>query len=406
MTSSSHHTLTRSTLYAGVSAVLGGLAIAAYFAYRSHVPPMSSFEHHSLPIPVQTAQGLQLRMPNGNLVGVVGTFPDELTAYLRLQYLRNIGPLAGREILMTSSEEDEGPIFKLRVLLDNDYLQGGRALSQLQTERFLSEFTLDSPPRTAISEWEKETEVFDEAYQQPVKERLLHLPAAQLHHAVAQFIFFKGRTDARIRKHLDPNLTALSREESSAFAADMIAVAKFYHLPLDMLLGVGAMENNYLDVRGDLKHSVWKRHAQRGDVVLKRRAGKVLVSNYSIGPWQITRETLRYVHALYTRDRRDYKELPERLRPPDTLHLNRVDAHVLTTYAGLLLRTLLDYFGGDIQKAEGAYNGGAGHPNLKYAEGVSMVASYAHRVVGMAAARKAIAVQETTLTSTSVAVSP
>jgi hypothetical protein len=143
------------------------------------------------------------------------------------------------------------------------------------------------------------------------------------------------------------------------------------------------MVNNYLSIRGDLTHSIWKRRAAKDDIVLKRRRRRVLVSNYSVGVWQITRETLRYAHALYLKDKdkRDYGELPERLVPPDTLELDVTDSHVLTTYAGLLLRDLLDQFGGDVEKAVGAYNGGPRNPNPQYAEGVQMVASYARNVL-------------------------
>ena len=57
------------------------------------------------------------------------------------------------------------------------------------------------------------------------------------------------------------------------------------------------------------------------------------------------------------------------------------DSHVLTTYAGLLLRDLLDRFNGDIEKAVGAYNGGPRNPNPQYAAGVQIVASYARNVL-------------------------
>ncbi len=107
----------------------------------------------------------------------------------------------------------------------------------------------------------------------------------------------------------------------------------------------------------------------------------MLVSNDSIGLWQITRETLRYAHALFLRDKRDYSRLSERLRPPRTLELDLTDSHVLTTYAGLLLRDLLDRFNGDIEKAVGAYNGGPRNPNLRYAAGVQTVAEYARNIL-------------------------
>jgi|SRR5689334_19966221 hypothetical protein len=113
-------------------------------------------------------------------------------------------------------------------------------------------------------------------------------------------------------------------------------------LPLDFFLGIGAMENNYLDVQGDLKNAIWKRHAEKGDIVLKRKRGRVLVLNQSSGVWQITRETLRYAHRLYLRDSREYSRLPARLRPPNELDLGDIESSVLTTYAGLIFRDLLD----------------------------------------------------------------
>ncbi len=338
-----------------------------------------------------------MKMPSGYLLGEVGQYDDELTAYLRFEYLRGLKMVSAGDVLMTSKEENGEPTYRLYIILPNEVFHGAEYLATLEIGGFIDGFKLTAAPEVQVDDWRKQTSLFYAAYSQPVQERLLALPPQYLTSAVARFILFKVKTDRRVRDRIEPVPAALSMEQSLEFAADMIEVAKFYQIPLSMLLGVGAMENNYLDVRGDLKHTVWKRRAQPGDIVLKRRKGRVLVSNYSIGPWQITRETLRYVHALYLKDKRDYSLLPERLRPPKKLDLNRVDAYVLTTYAGLLLRQLLDRFNGDVGKAVGAYNGGAGNPNAQYAEGVSMVASYAHRVLGMAAARKGIAVSETEL---------
>ncbi len=375
-----------------VSGVSATLFVAHYW-----VRPLPFRIPASMPIPSIVDGEVTLRMPNGNLLGMVGTYQDELTAYLHLQYLKSLKPLADREVLMTSMEQAAQPTFRLYVIMDNDFFKATRRLLELRSHGLIPRFALESPPTMQIENWKKQTALFEAAYHGPVVERLIHLPPEQLHTAVARFILFKVQTDPRVQKQLEPVPRMMTPEESSDFAADMIDVAKFYDLPLDMLLGIGAMENNYLDIRGDLKHAIWKKRAQKGDIVLKRRRGRVLVSNYSVGPWQITRETLRYAHALFLADKRDYSKLPERLIPPRKLDLNRIDSHVLTTYAGLLLRSLLDHFHGDVQKAEGAYNGGIGRPNLQYAEGVAKVADYAHRVLSMAAGRKGLAVSETPL---------
>jgi hypothetical protein len=73
-----------------------------------------------------------------------------------------------------------------------------------------------------------------------------------------------------------------------------------------------------MNVDGDLAHAVWKKRAERGDIILKRRSKRVLVSDYSIGTWQVSRETLRAAHQLYLKDKRNYDQLPPRLRPART----------------------------------------------------------------------------------------
>ena len=218
-----------------------------------------------------------------------------------------------------------------------------------------------------------------------MQQNLETLDGFQLQPALAEFLLFKSQTDIRILEGMEAKPQPLTRAQAEQSAADIIAVARFYDLPLDYFLGVGAMENNYMDTNGDLTHAVWKKSAQSGDIVLKHRRKRVLVSDYSIGAWQITRETVRYAHRLYLKDKRDYSGLPERLRPPRELDVNSVSDAVLTTYAGLLLRNLLDYFHGDVEKAIGAYNGGIKTPNPDYASGVTRVAEYARRVLEHAA---------------------
>jgi len=369
-----------------------------WFSWYMHVEPPPYVEHSNLPRVAFQGERVIIQMPNGNLVGLVGHYPDELSAYLRFQYLQDLKGLAGSTILMTVAEQPSGPVYKLYVILENDLLSQTARLAELQRDGYIKSFETHSPPSSQIQDWLKQTRLFDAAYHRPVQKKLMQLPRSALTSAVAKFILFKIRTDRRVRERIEPAVgKALSARDAQEFAADMIDVSKFYDIPVDMLLGIGAMENNYLDIRGDLQHAIWKKRAHRSDIILKRRNGRSLVSNYSLGPWQITRETLRHVHSLYLKDKRDYNDLPERLRPPKTLDLDHVDTHVLTTYAGLLLRRLLDYFDGDIVKAQGAYNSGTGRPNLQYSEGVSMVSDYAHRVLSMAAGRKGNAVAETPL---------
>ena len=214
---------------------------------------------------------------------------------------------------------------------------------------------------------------------------LERLDDSELQTYVGSFIRFKSLTDFRIERQTDPSLSPLTEDQAMRLAGDMIAVSRFYNIPLSLMLGIGAMENNYMNAPGDLTHTIWKRRPERGDVVLERQRRRVLVKDDSVGVWQITRKDLRRAQRLYRKDKRDYTELPPGLVPPKKLDWDHLEPEVLTTYAGLLLRELLDQFHGDVTEAAGAYNGTVRHPNLRYAAGVQLVAQYAERIAGNAA---------------------
>jgi hypothetical protein len=284
-------------------------------------------------------------------------------------------------VLLSVTEKEQLPVYRIEVLLTNDALVAVPFLAQLESKGFIEGFNLVFTTKTQVEYRKSQTSIFVAAYKKPVGRKLEMIPCKQLLSPTARFLAFKSQTDPRVRGVTEARPTSLSHEQATELAADMIAVAEFYDLPLDVFLGIGAMENNYLSIRGDINHAIWKKRPARDDLVLKRSRHRVLVSNYSIGVWQITRETLRYAHALYRRDGRNYSQLPERLHPPSELELDLTDSHVLTTYAGLLLRELLDRFNGDVEKAVGAYNGGPGNPNLRYAAGVQTVAEYARNIL-------------------------
>ncbi len=287
--------------------------------------------------------------------------------------------------MLTSSEEAAQPVYHILVRLPDDLIAGEEILAQLEAGQLTTSQGFSWILPETLKSFRKETAVFIEAYHGPATKRLKALHASKLQGYLRRFIRFKSQTDPRILKALEPVPSPLTRKAASRLAADIIAVAHFYELPIDLFLGIGAMENNYMNVAGDLKNTVWKSQPEPGDIVLRHKRGRFLVRNHSVGVWQITRESLRYAHQLYLRDQRDYGKLPARLRPPAHLDVNNADTDTLTTYSALLLRDLVDRFHGDISLAAGAYNGGPGNPNAHYADGVQLVANYARRIIERAA---------------------
>jgi hypothetical protein len=251
----------------------------------------------------------------------------------------------------------------------------------MESRGLITHYELNAWTKEDLAYFRQQSNTFETAYNAPTERKLETLTSFQLFPALAHFLIFKSQTDSRVAGESEVAPRPLTLAQANQLAADILDVAYFYSLPLDYFLGVGAMENNYMDANGDLAHAVWKKRAQRDDIVLRRSRRRVLVSDYSIGTWQISRETLRYAHLLYLKDTRNYDLLPARLRPAKELDLNSLNNQVLTTYAGLLLRDLLDRFGGDVDKAVGAYNGGVRSPNPAYTSGVKTVADYARRVI-------------------------
>ena len=359
-------------------------AACAYTAYRFWPLDLHAPRYPALPAPKIQVNRLVLPFARGVAAAKVATFHDQLEAFFHFEYLRGREAQDGSDtsrILLAAVDTATGPSYEIFIVSDNDLLTAVPRLAQLEGCNMIAHYELNTWTEKDFAYHQRQSHMFDVAYGVPSGHKLESLSSFQLRPALARFLVFKSQTDNRVLARSDPVPRPLTQEQATQLATDILDVAQFYLLPLDYFLGVGAMENDYMDVDGDLTHAVWKKRAQPDDIVLRRTRKRVMVSDYAIGTWQITRETLRAAHQLYLKDKRDYRLLPARLRPPQELHLNSVDDAVLTTYAGLLLRGLLDHFGGDVEKATGAYNGGVRAPNPAYASGVKTVAVYARRML-------------------------
>ena len=370
-----------------VISAAAGIAGFIYWPRQMQIAPPSG-----LPEVLAEENAPVIRFPGRVLVGQLAEFDDDLFAYLMFDHYRSLRILRDEQVMLTSREQVGRPVYYILLRLPGDILEGAAILENLQASGLTVALEYDWILESELALDLKQTNLFLEAYAGPVNESLDDLHPEELKNYLRRFIRFKSMTDPRVRSTEGLVPSPLTRTQATRLAADIIAVSKFYDIPIDLFLGIGAMENDYMNVPGDLEHTMWKRRPDPGDIVLERKRRRVLVVDYASGVWQITRHSLRYAHSLYLRDKRDYSELPERLRPSKHLDVNDVAPEILTTYAGLLLRDLLDRFQGDVAKAVGAYNGGVRNPNLKYAAGVEMVASYARRVISRAAALNRVAV--------------
>lgn len=390
------------------------LAGAGWLGYRLYPRELNiAPSHDALHIDIRDGRARVIH-PRRLIVTLIGRQTDELFAYLLFEDLAGVPEFHGAELLLSREAAPKmPPEYVITLRLPDDLLEAIPLLARLVATNWITDLTWAAVPENGVKRLRNHTRIFSAAYNLPARQKLSEISASSLQAYMRRFIKLKSVTDRRVRASAsvpsrrpladahgpevfipgrdltgavtrDP-LRPLSGSEAEQLAGDIIAVAEFYGLPLDFFLGIGAMENNYLNVKGDLGHTAWKRRAEPGDIVLERRKGRVRVLNEASGVWQITRETLRYAHRLYLRDTRDYSALPEHLRPPKNLDVNQLDAKLLTTYAGLFFRDLLDRFDGDVARAVGAYNGGPGNPNMSYEAGVRLVSEYARRTLEQAA---------------------
>jgi hypothetical protein len=360
---------------------LSALALSSWTADRLWPRQMHVSAHHRHIAPKVQGRNIVLPFSNEVASAEIASFDDQLEALLRYEYLRGRDPDDAAKIFLTTGHSGKRANYKIFLLVENDQLAAVQRLNRMESHGLITHYELVAWTGQDLAFAEQQSRVFQNAYNLPTKQKLETLPSFQLLPALADFLVFKSQTDWRVVGQSTRAPQPLTHHQALRLASDILDVAHFYNLPLDYFLGVGAMENNYMDVNGDLTHAVWKKRAERGDIVLEHDRKRVLVSDYSIGTWQISRETLRAAHQLYLKDKRNYDQLPPRLRPSRDLDVNSVNSEVLTTYAGLVLRDLLDRFGGDVDQAIGAYNGGARNPNPAYAAGVKNVALYARRVL-------------------------
>ena len=60
--------------------------------------------------------------PTGNLLGEVGNYDDELTAYLHFEYVRSLKAVDSWKVLLTTGELQSGTVYRVYLELDNDLL--------------------------------------------------------------------------------------------------------------------------------------------------------------------------------------------------------------------------------------------------------------------------------------------
>jgi hypothetical protein len=279
--------------------LLSVLAFASWSADRLWPRQMRVAAHHRHLAPKVQGRSVAIPISSEIACAEIASFDDQLEAFLRYEYLRGRDPDEAATIFLIAGDSGKRANYKIFLQVENDQLTAVPRLDRMQMHGLIAHYELVAWTKQDLALAEQQSRLFENAYNVPNGQKLETLPSFQLVPALADFLVFKSQTDWRVVGQSSRAPQPLTHHEALRLASDILDVAHFYNLPLDYFLGVGAMENNYMDVNGDLAHAVWKKHADRGDIVLERQRKRVLVSDYSIGAWQIfPRDASRRAPAL------------------------------------------------------------------------------------------------------------
>src|SRR5512146_245509 len=96
-----------------VTVTLGTAAGTRVLYQRSWPQVLPVFFPSATPRPVFLNGQLRLESATGVLLGSVGTFSDELRAYLNFEYLRSLREVGVQQVLLTATEMKSGPRYRI-----------------------------------------------------------------------------------------------------------------------------------------------------------------------------------------------------------------------------------------------------------------------------------------------------
>lgn len=300
-----------------------------------------------------------LRVPDGDLFATVREFRDEVLAYTVFTYLRDSEAIRPARLFITARVDRGNTVYEIVARFPNDLLTSIPLISQLQVARLLSD-SWGIVPEALSKRWEQETELFSATYDLAIQRRLRGVPRTEVMSAVAAYLR-SGPTNLPRTRRVSPLRRVFAGVGRPRLVADIVMVAEFYALPLDLFLSIR-----------DLDQSPESAEAS-ADPAADR---------------ELTGEALRHANRLFMAETRDYAALPSHLRPLEQEiageQIAEVRAEVLTTYAGRLFRDLLDRSHGNLGEALAIYKGGPEAPN-RYRVGARRVGLYARKALHDAA---------------------
>ena len=314
---------------AGLLLVLSAIAAYALAVVSRPEDVIRVAPHHPVVI---VAPQTTMTFPGMHLMADAGTFRDELSAYAAVREMRRRGTPA-----MPLAIVHHDKAVAVRLELPNDLLQAIPLVNHLRTSGLIGEQDWAVAPTADVNGWRDVSTLFDQLYSE--------VP-----------------------------LRSTRRAESAHVVADMLEIARFFGLSVRYFQPVPHAHSP--------PASNWTRQPAAGDVVLLRIPGATLVADKAAVEWQEISEALAHAQAVLDSGSWDYSKLSSHLRPNGAPADTRPE--VLLTYAGALMRHLVDTAGVTAPETIAAWADRPDNPNVRHDPGVRRAALYARRVLAYA----------------------
>ena len=328
---------------------LGVIAGSLALHCRWFQPQLGLHAISNCPVPRMVGRSTVLEFPGRIVVVRLGTAAGDVDAYRRLRSLRS-GARDGSPVVSVDEAQDA---FDILLMIRNDALAAVQTVEHIRSSGTApSDLDWFVAAPEVVESWEAQTRILEALYR--------------------QVRLGPGRPDSHDARS--------DRNAGRSMLADIVAVARHYSMPVNLFELAGTVDTDYIDGTGHIRAARWRSEPSPKEVVIVRSNGRALTVPLDDPSWKLTEEAMQYAHALYMQDRSAGAPVAGLPQPPPTFN-SETRPDVCVTYAGRILRDLLDHCGGDARCTAHAMAVDPADPNVRLDLGVRRVALYAARVM-------------------------
>jgi hypothetical protein len=160
------------------------------------------------------------------------------------QHYKSSTPLLDDELLLRYAAKKDTVEYQVLLVLTDDFVASVNRVTQLHSARNVEEFDWSLLPQRSLTGLRNQTTLFNSAYSLPVRRKMEDLSKQNCVYCYAGLFVSHLRPARGSESALSQFHRSLHQATPSVLLATL-SLWRSYDLPLEYLIGIGAMENNY-----------------------------------------------------------------------------------------------------------------------------------------------------------------